>query len=266
MTNFRGFKVKISVFFCWFLTFALFSIINAYAGIEEGLVIYFSFDEIDDVVVVNGANENINGILEGESEQVAGYQNMGIALNPDADEGTPGDGFIRVQNNPEVNVGEQFTIAVWAKGSNFGAYRTLMSNTDSSGYALTVENGKPASWVHINGDYLQAAGRTDLKTDTWYHLALTFDGTDAVVYLDGAEDAKATKKGGVTPSTSDFFIGAEPSGQAIDNSYPAWHGILDDFYFYNRALSKDEIGLLIKKASAVEPGSKLATRWGGLRN
>jgi hypothetical protein len=252
-------------FFCYLVIFVLFSGMNARAGIEEGLVIYFSFDEIDGNLVVNGANEEINGTLEGEAKQVAGYQDMGVALNPDADEGTPGDDFIRVLNDPEVNVGEQFTIAVWAKGSNFAAYRTLMSNTDASGYALTVENSKPASWVHIQGEYLQAVGNTDLQKDTWYHLALTFDGSDAIVYLDGEEEAKATKEGGVTLSTSDFFIGAEPSGTGIDHSYPAWHGVLDDFYFYNRALTKDEIGLLIKKASAIEPGDKLVINWGEIK-
>lgn len=61
------------------------------------------------------------------------------------------------------------------------------------------------------------------------------------------------------------MIGAEPSGQALDNSYPAWHGILDEFYFYNRALTKEEIGLLIEDAQAVEPAHKLATNWGKIK-
>jgi hypothetical protein len=104
-----------------------------------------------------------------------------------------------------------------------------------------------------------------LQEDTWYHLALTFDGSNAVIYLDGEEDGRATKKGDITISTSDFFIGAELSGQALDTGWPAWHGMLDEFYFYNRALTKEEIGLLIKRASAVKPGGKLATNWGSIK-
>jgi hypothetical protein len=157
----------LTLFHC-FLAFVLFSGINAYTDIQEGLVIYFSFDEIDGNTVINRPNQKINGILEGKAEQIAGYLNMGLALNADADEGTPGNDFVRVSNNPEVNVGKQFTIAVWAKATNFGDYRTLMSNTDNSGYAFTVENSKPACWVHVQGDYLQAAGKTELQEDTWY--------------------------------------------------------------------------------------------------
>jgi len=257
----RVVNMKTSAFFACLLIFSLLLGVNAYTDIEEGMVICFSFDEIDGKSVLNGANQNINGIIEGEAEQTAGYLNMGIALNPNDDAGAPGNDFVRVPSSLEVNVGEQFTIAVWAKGTNYGTYRTLMSNTDSSGYALTVEDGKPASWVHVAGAYLQAAGNTVLQENTWYHLALTFDGSDAIVYLDGKEEAKGTSAGAITPSTSDFFIGAEPSGQVLDNSYPAWHGVLDEFYFYNRALIGTEIGLLMGRNIAVEPHGKLATNW-----
>jgi len=251
-----------SLFLCLFLLFAVFPVVGAYPNLEDGQVIYFSFDEADENMVINAANADINGTLEGGATLVAGYTEMGVALNAEAGEGEPGGDFVRVANNPEVNVGGQFSIAVWAMGSSFGDYRTLMSNTDSSGYALTVENGLPAAWIHVQGAYLQLSGKTQLKADEWYHLALTFDGKDAIIYLNGKEEAKASKEGDVTVSSSDFFIGAEPSGQGIDSSYPAWHGILDEFYFYNRALTQDEIGLLIGRAMMVEPSGKIAVIWG----
>ena len=61
------------------------------------------------------------------------------------------------------------------------------------------------------------------------------------------------------------MIGAEPNGKAIDQSYPAWHGILDDFYFYNRALVENEIELIIKQVAPVEPIQKLAIKWGAIK-
>ena len=175
-------------------------------------------------------------------------------------------------DQPEVNVDKQFTIAVWANASNFGSYRTLMSKTDAGAYALTVENSVPTAWVHVQGDYLYVLGKTELQTGEWYHLALTFDGKDAVIYLNGEEEARGTKQGDVTICNADFMIGAEPSGQAVDPSYPAWHGVLDEFYFYNRALTEDEINMLIEEASAVEPvdkvpaAGKLASSWGSVKS
>lgn len=259
-----GLSMRLIILFCSFLFITLL-IGSANADLNEGLVIYFSFDNIDGKKVINEANNKLNGTLEGEAKQVAGYVNKGVALNADAEEGTPGSDFVRVANAPEVNVDKQFTIAMWAKGTNFGAYRTLMSKTDGGAYALTVENGKPNSWIHISGDYLQASGKTSIEKNRWYHYALTFDGNDAIVYLDGKEDGKGSKKGNITLSGADFMIGAEPSGQNVDPSYPAWHGVIDEFYFYNRALSLAEINQILKKTAVVDYKGKLAQAWGGIK-
>ncbi|MGB9598118.1 MAG: hypothetical protein ACPL7B_17660, partial [Candidatus Poribacteria bacterium] len=142
--------MKKKILFYSFL-FIIFLTVNIYADLNEGLVIYFSFDNIDGKKVINEANNKLNGTLEGEAKQVSGYINKGVALNADAEEGTPGGDFVRVPNAPEVNVDKQFTIAMWAKGTNFGTYRTLISKTDGGAYALTVENGKPNSWIHVAG-------------------------------------------------------------------------------------------------------------------
>ena len=238
---------------------------NSFAGIEDGLIIYFSFDEIDGKTVINEANPSLNGTLEAEAKIVEGYRDNGVGLNTNADAATPGADFVRVADAPEVNVDTAFTLAMWAKGTSFSAYRTLMSKTDSGAYALTVEEGAPTAWIHVSGDYLYFAGKTNLESDKWYHLALTFDGSDGIIYLGGKEEAKGTKKGNITVNNSDFMIGAEPAGAAVDPSYPAWHGVLDEFYFYNRALSEDEISQLIKQASPVEAYQKLASRWGGIK-
>jgi len=238
---------------------------NAFAGIQDGLVIYFSFDKIDGKTIINEANPKLNVTLEADAKIVEGYRNRGLGLNIDAAVGTPGADFVRVADAPEVNVDKQFTLAMWAKGNNFGTYRTLMSKTDGGAYAFTVEDEVPTGWIHVSGDYLHIVGKTRLDKDKWYHLAMTFDGSDGVIYLDGKEDGRATKKGPITVNGSDFMIGAEPSGKNIDPTYPAWHGILDDFYFYNRALAGNEIELIIKQVAPVKPYQKLTTKWGEIK-
>lgn len=250
--------------YCFCVIVALFGF-NVHADLQDGLVIYFSFDNISGKTVINEMNDKLNGTLEGEAKQVPGFKDMGVALNADTDEATPGVDFVRVENAPELNVDKQFTIAMWASGSNFGDYRTLLSKTDGGAYALTVEKGMPNSWIHIAGDYLQVGGKTQIEKDTWYHYALTVDNGDAVVYLNGKEDGRGAKKGDITISSADFMIGAEPSGKAVDPAYPAWHGILDEFYFYNRALTIEEINSLIKMAVSVDQNNKLAQTWGNIK-
>ncbi|HGJ67659.1 TPA: LamG domain-containing protein [bacterium] len=239
--------------------------INALAGIQDGLIIYFSFDKVDGKTIINEANANLNGTLEADAKIVDGYKNKGLGLNVDAAEGTPGADFVRVADAPEVNADKQFSLAMWAKATNFGAYRTLMSKTDGGSYAFTVEDEIPTGWIHISGDYLHIVGKTKLEKNKWYHLAMTFDGNDGIIYLNGKQDGKASKKGTITANNSDFMIGAEPNGKAVDQSYPAWHGILDDFYFYNRALAENEIELIIKQVASVEPIQKLAIKWAAIK-
>jgi len=254
--------MRLSVIF--FICFMLFTI-NAYADIKDGLVIYFSFDKIDGKSVINEVNPKLNGNLEANAKIVDGVKNKGVGLNLDANDATPGSDFVRVADAPEVNVDKQFTLAMWAKGTNFGTYRTLMSKTDGGAYAFSVEDKLPTGWVHVSGDYLHVVGKTKLESEKWYHLALTFDGNNGIIYVDGKEDGKSARKGTITVNASDFMIGAEPSGKAIDPSYPAWHGVLDEFYFYNRALNEDEINQIIKQTLSVEPSQKLATKWGQIR-
>lgn len=240
--------------------------LQSYAGIQDGLVIYFSFDKFDGKTVINTVNPKLNGILEADAKIVEGFKGKGVGLNVNADVHTPGTDFVRVANAPEVNIDKEFTIALYAKATNFGAYRTLISKTDAGAYAFTVEDAKLAGWVHVSGDYLHIMGKTVLEKDKWYHLAMTFNGNDGILYIDGNQDGKASKKGNITVNSSDFMIGAEPSGKNIDQTYPAWHGILDEFYFYNRALSEDEIRLIIKQVSTVKPHQKIASTWGRIKS
>ena len=147
--------------------------INALAGIQDGLIIYFSFDKVDGKTIINEANANLNGTLEADAKIVDGYKNKGLGLNVDAADGTPGADFVRVADAPEVNADKQFTLAMWAKATNFGAYRTLMSKTDGGSYAFTVEDEIPTGWINISGDYLNIVGKTKLEKNKWYHLAMT---------------------------------------------------------------------------------------------
>ncbi|MGQ9608193.1 MAG: LamG domain-containing protein [bacterium] len=254
--------MKLLIIIIMFFTYIA---LESYAGLQDGLVIYFSFDKVDGKTVINEANPKLNGILEANAKIVEGYKGKGVGLNVDAGVEVPGADFVRVADTPEVNVDKEFTIALLAKATNFGTYRTLMSKTDAGAYALTVEDGKLTGWIHIFGDYLHIAGNTTLEKDKWYHFAMTFNGNDGILYLDGKQEGKATKKGSVTVNASDFMIGAEPSGKNIDPSYPAWHGILDEFYFYNRTLTESEIELIIRQAASVKPHRKIASTWGEIK-
>jgi len=79
-----------------------------------------------------------------------------------------------------------------------------------------------------------------LSTDTWYHIALTWDGSNYAVYVDGAEKATGTYSG----------LGSLGSVAHIGNDgrdtpdQGAFYGLLDEVHVYNRVLSQPEIAEL----------------------
>ena len=73
--------------------------------------------------------------------------------------------------------------------------------------------------------------------NTWYHLALTWDGTTSTLYVDGIEKASGSQSSPAPDSLSrDFIIGAAWNGSS-------WsvNGLIDEVRIYDRALSEKEV-------------------------
>ncbi len=77
-----------------------------------------------------------------------------------------------------------------------------------------------------------------LLTDTWYHVAATYDGQFMKIFLDGAEVASVAKTGQIAQAPSvPVSIGNQPAGAG---NRP-FRGLLDDVRLYNRSLDNAEI-------------------------
>ena len=94
----------------------------------------------------------------------------------------------------------------------------------------------------------------------FHHVAVVWDGSEVVFYIDGAETHRAAAVGEVGLNTEEpVRIGNSPSGRHFQ-------GIIDDVWLFNTALSDDDVALVMSgAATAVQPVSKLAVTWGGLK-
>lgn len=115
------------------------------------------------------------------------------------------------------------------------------------GLAIRTEAGM--SYVETENIY---------DTGKWYHLATTYDGNYASVYVDGLLAAGPTDVGGPMRWISadsgnypeSFIIGAW-----IDVGYDLHvQGTIDDVRYYNYAMGQGEIVML---ADPVEPGTEM---------
>ena len=87
-------------------------------------------------------------------------------------------------------------------------------------------------------------GTTTLSTGVWQHVALTIDAAgNAVLYLNGVQEATGNARGGMSVSAGNYLIGAYWAGGVI-SSASHFDGALDELQIYNRVLTPSEISEL----------------------
>ena len=141
-----------------------------------------------------------------------------------------------------------FTLEAWV-------YRQTSKLDTGIVGSWTSSQAGPMIWIdHINGDYRLTLGNS-LSTyldsgqpaaiGRWQHVAATYDGSTARIYLDGTLAATSTFTGNVGDSNS-WRIGAygSPAGGFFQ-------GLIDNVRIYGRALSASEIQTDL--ASRIQP-------------
>jgi hypothetical protein len=107
-------------------------------------------------------------------------------------------------------------------------------DNNPNNYQLSVANGR-LSLSLDDYDPPQIQGNTLLNTGQWYHVAATWDGSTARLYLNGQLDiAPYSRSGAIATDVRPVYIGGRPSTDYFD-------GMIYDVRLYSRALSQAEI-------------------------
>ena len=155
------------------------------------------------------------------------------------------DDNITFRNN--YNFNSAFSLEVWVKPNSVNGTRTVFSKKDdgddSSGYALTVVNGQVRfNWYNNSGIGLISTGANLIGIDRWYHLAVTFDGAEYVLFIDGLELARtAGSAPNTTPGNVDALVGAIDQPPPVSSPTKYFHGWIDELRIWNKALSIEHV-------------------------
>ena len=138
----------------------------------------------------------------------------------------------------------EMTVAGWVKADPLsGGYRTLMGRVSPFNWALRKSlNTNQAEFVmQMDNTQVWLTGTTSILDGYWHHLAGTFDGRQAVLYVDGIEDASAETQALIrrTPE-SVITIGGRRDASHFLN------GMADDVRLYSYALTPSEIASLVQ--------------------
>ncbi|MGB5664803.1 LamG-like jellyroll fold domain-containing protein, partial [Eudoraea sp.] len=138
----------------------------------------------------------------------------------------------------------EFTIALWAKFDDFDISdaRLISKATgvqEADHYWMISTNGGDQIRFRLKtggttGTYFGTDG--SLTTNTWTHIAVTYDGSNVKIYKDYTLQTTNPKTGAVNANTSvPAAIGNQPqNGKSVD-------GLIDDVYILSKALTQTEI-------------------------
>lgn len=97
-------------------------------------------------------------------------------------------------------------------------------------YGIYTEDGTNTEGVVVKG--------TGLSINTTYHVVLTFDGTDLILYMDGVAVSTDNAPGTVYDGNAPTLVGAMGLGSG---SYNYWQGRIDEPAIYDYALSAAQV-------------------------
>ncbi|MCD6505321.1 LamG domain-containing protein [Candidatus Poribacteria bacterium] len=227
---------------------------SSYAGVEEGLVGYWPFDEGRGKTVKDASGNGNDGKFVGKVEWVDGV--YGSALKFDGE-----TGYVAVPDDKSLDLTEALTVMFWFKPSEPLTGRRVMSKNNS--YFIMFDFGDPDTielLVKPRNDFVESKTK-EWKIGKWYHFAGIYNKGILRVYINGELEGERKDVPPIAPSDLELWIGADDFGRPTD-FFP---GAIDEVRIYNRALSAGEIKEAMKGPAPVRAKGKLPIVWASVK-
>ena len=220
----------------------------ANADLRSGLVGYYPLDEGTGNVAHDMSGNGHDGTLYNGITWIAqAYQGAGVHSD-----GTT-DTRIQIGNwNPAEGTG-QLSLALWIRwAGGGGTYQGLIGkrNTwpDTTMFQFQVRPENGGTFRLETGTYAIVSPNNTLTplVQTWAHVAATFDGTTARLYLNGQQVMSGAFAFNMAGTGSIMGIGCVTGGGAgYSGNGEVFLGDMDEVGIYNRVLSEEEVALVM---------------------
>jgi hypothetical protein len=223
-------------------------VVSCGPGLLDDLVGYWRLDDGAGSATARDwstwGNDGILTNLDAASAWVNGGPE-GIALSPQ------GKGYVDVPESSSIDsITTQVTVAAWIYLDQMNTdYATAISRQIGGGlgqlYHLSINSTQHAGlWISpTESNFKFVAGPEAMPLQTWIHLAGTWDGSVARLYVNGTEVANGAVSGPFVAETNPVVLGGNGNGgdRAVSELVP---GRLSDVMLYRRSLSAIEIARL----------------------
>ncbi len=196
-----------------------------------GLVAAYSFNEGAGSSVADASGNGNIGTISGATWTASGRYGNALSFN-----GT--NSWITVNDAASLDLTNGVTLEAWVNPTTPTNWQAVIVKERSGGLSYAVyassDTNRPVAALHTTTD-VNLYAVSQLLANTWTHLAMTYNGSNLVLYVNGVQSASQGLAGAMAVSTSPLRIG----GDSVWGEY--FKGLIDEVRIYNRALSAAEI-------------------------
>ncbi|MDO7135669.1 LamG-like jellyroll fold domain-containing protein [Algibacter lectus] len=145
------------------------------------------------------------------------------------------------------NFTSQFSLESWVLQKTNSGTAAIISKGETQtgnlrGYHLTIKNGYPnLSWYDNSGNaILDLSSPFEITENTWHHVATSFNGSIASLYLDGVLVASQSTSRPLSNNQS-FLIGASYDSSSASSVKNNFNGFIDEVRVWNIGLTQQQI-------------------------
>lgn len=150
------------------------------------------------------------------------------------------ENIVYVPDQPNFTFENGVTVAAWFKPAAISGTKTLFRKRDkgTSSFALLLDAGKFEFVVDTGDVAISVLSPQKAKLGVFQHVAATYDGTTARLYVDGLEVSHLDASGSIPPGSGPLLMGN-------DGNERRYNGAIDSALFATHALTADEVLALI---------------------
>ncbi|GAA4256769.1 hypothetical protein GCM10022255_070920 [Dactylosporangium darangshiense] len=197
-----------------------------------GLIAGYTFDAGSGTTAADTSGNGNTGTLTGGTWVATGKYGGALKFNGSGD-------IVKAPSAASLNATTGLTMAAWVQPTAAqSGWRTIMhKETDAWFLNAGSDSGalKPAGGVTTGSSDSVVYGTTASPVNQWTHVAMTYDGANLKLYVNGTLVATKAKTGTLKQTTGPLSIGGNtPYGEYFV-------GLIDEARVYNRALTAAEV-------------------------
>jgi fibronectin type 3 domain-containing protein len=197
-----------------------------------GLVAAYSFAAGQGTTLADTSGNGNTGTITGATWTAAGKYDSALTFDGVND-------WVTVPDANSLDLTTAMTLEAWVRPTLLTSWRTVLfkEQTGNLTYGLygNTSATRPNGQVFVAGTDRNVNGSAALVVNTWAHLAVTYDGAQLRLFVNGTQAGALAQTGPIVTSTGVLHIG----GNAIWNEWFA--GQIDEVRIYNRALTQAQI-------------------------